>query len=222
MSTLVDFPAGKRLILGSRSSRRRELLELLVPGDQISVVPPQSREEQGFDDVTDWHGIETRLEEIARAKAEDVRDQLASRNLPNDLADVVGILTADTVVVVEQDGALKVLGQPPAENWKQTVRDWFAMYFAGKTHWVVTCVRLGVLRGGAREEIVKTAVTFSPEAEEFVESLIRTEEPLGKAGGYGLQAGGSLFVERVEGSPSNVIGLPLLETAKMLKHQIGE
>lgn len=101
MSTLVDFPAGKRIILGSRSSRRRELLELLVPGDSVSVVPPQSRDEADFADVSDWQGIETRLVEITRTKATDIRDQLASKNLPNELADVLGILTADTVIVVK-------------------------------------------------------------------------------------------------------------------------
>src|SRR6056297_2627633 len=99
MSTLVKFPAGHRLVLGSRSPRRRELLERLIPGDQIMVVPPQDTNEPGFDGISDWEGIESQLAKIVREKSDDVRDQLSSRNLPQDLADIVGIVCADTEIV---------------------------------------------------------------------------------------------------------------------------
>ncbi|MBD3673188.1 MAG: Maf family protein [Planctomycetaceae bacterium] len=219
MSTLVKFPAGRRLVLGSRSPRRRELLELLVPGDQIVIAPPQISEEPGFDGIDDWEGIESQLAKIVDEKADDVRQQLSSRSLPRDLADIVCIVCADTEIVVEEPetGALKVLGQPPPETWKATVTEWFRKYYAGRTHWAISYVSAVTLRGQRVSSCVKTAVTFSEDAEHWLENYLKTEESLGKAGGYGLQAGGSLFVEKIDGSPSNVIGLPLKETALLLE-----
>lgn len=219
MSTLVKFPAGHRLVLGSRSPRRRELLERLVPGDQIMVVPPQDTDEPGFDEISDWEGIESQLAKIVREKSDDVRDQLSSRNLPQDLADIVGIVCADTEIVVEDStsGNLIVLGQPSSDNWKAEVTEWFENYLIGRTHWAVSHVSATTLRGKRVTATVKTAVTFSEDAGHWLENYLKTEESLGKAGGYGLQAGGSLFVEKIEGSPSNVIGLPLKETALLLE-----
>jgi len=219
MSTLVKIPAGHRMVLGSRSSRRRELLELLVPGDQIMVVPPQVTDEPGFDGITDWEEIESQLQKIVHEKSDDVRDQLSSRNLPQDLADILGIVCGDTEVVVEEpdSGALKVLGQPSSDHWKEDVTEWFEKYLTGRTHWAVTYVAITTLRGQRTSRFVKTAVTFSADAQHWLENYLKTEESMGKAGGYGLQAGGSLFVEKIEGSPSNVIGLPLKETAQLLE-----
>jgi septum formation protein len=218
MSTLVTIPAGGRIILGSRSSRRRDLLGLLVPADQIVVVPPDTSTELDFEGIHDWAGIETRLEKIVRAKSDDVRDQLSARNLPSDLADIVGIVCADTVIVIEQSDAnhFEVRGQPSVENWKSEVAEWFEGYCAGRPHWVLSGVSVTTIRGGREFRIVKTEVTFAPDSRSFVDHYIATEEPLGKAGGYGLQAGGSLFVESIVGSPSNVIGLPLRETAELI------
>lgn len=218
MSTLVNIPAGGRIILGSRSTRRRDLVGLLVPDDQIVVVPPDVSTELNFNDVHDWPGIESRLEKIVRAKSDDVRDQLSARNLPSDLADIIGIICADTVIVIERpdSGKLDVRGQPGGDHWKSEVAQWFDGYCSGRPHWVLSGVSVTTIRGGREFRIVKTEVTFSPDSRPFIENYIATEEPLGKAGGYGLQAGGSLFVESIVGSSSNVIGLPLRETAELI------
>lgn len=218
MSTLIKIPAGGRIILGSRSSRRRDLLGLLVPADQVVVVPPDTSTELGFDDRHDWPAIEARLEKIVRAKSDDVREQLSSRNLPSDLADIIGIVCADTVVVVEppDTGQFEVHGQPDVERWRSQVAGWFDEYCSGRPHWVLSGVAVSTLRGAREFRIIRTEVTFSPESRPFIDDYIATEEPLGKAGGYGLQAGGSLFVESIVGSSSNVIGLPLRETAELI------
>jgi septum formation protein len=60
-------------------------------------------------------------------------------------------------------------------------------------------------------------VTFGADGQPFLEWYLATGEPRGKAGGYALQGAGSLFVERVNGSPSNVVGLPLRETWEVLR-----
>ena len=206
------------MILGSRSRRRKDLLGLLVPADQIHVVPPEDPSEISFEDSHDWEQIEQTLDRIVKAKTDDVRSQLSSRNLPSDLADILGIVCADTVIVVAHpdSGALTVRGQPPVATWKTDVAQWFEEYCSGRPHWVLSAVSVTTLRGTRFFRSVRTEVLFSPASREFVQNYIETEEPLGKAGGYGFQAGGSLFVESIVGSPSNVIGLPLRETAELI------
>ena len=116
-----------RLILGSRSPRRRELLELLIPPESIDVLPPRSSDELGFDGLTSWLDIARRLQQIAQSH-----------------------------------------------------------------------------------------VWFREDAEPLLDWYLATNEPLGKAGGYALQGLGSVFVTRVEGSITNVVGLPLEAITELL------
>jgi len=196
-----------KIILGSRSPRRKELLSQIVPESAIEVLPPQNSAEAGFDALHDWESIRERLSSICRTKNDDVLGQI------NQGKDVTApILTADTIVVVERTPSKHlVLGQPPAgQEWEQTVRDWFLNDYAGKTHRVLTglCFRAG---DQIITEIVQTQVTFHEI--EYVRAhldwYLSTQESLGKAGGYAVQGAGSIFVQRIEGSLSNVVGLPL-------------
>jgi septum formation protein len=215
-----------RVILGSRSPRRRELLALLVPAECIEILPPASSEEPGFDGLTDWPAIRTRLQEIACHKAEHVRQQLGSR------AATVTVLTADTTIICgsgpdladhsTDPGALLrppllVLGQPPEdENWAAVVRDWFVEHYAGRTHVAATAVCLVMPDGTRHERVATTAVTMRADVELWLDWYLATGEPRGKAGGYALQGAGSAFVTRVTGSLSNVVGLPLETLGEML------
>jgi septum formation protein len=135
------------------------------------------------------------------------------------------IVTADTIVVVERAGGLlHVLGQPPADDsWPETVRRWFREDYAGKTHLAATavCVERLIAEGAAlreerRSRVVTSRVTFVPDVDHWLDWYLATGEPRGKAGGYALQGAGSLFIEKVEGSLSNVVGLPLAELLDML------
>lgn len=200
-------------VLGSRSPRRLGLLGKIVPPKSIAVLPPRSAEEPGFENIHTWETIEEQMRRIARDKNDDVLAQLgedANRSV---------VITADTTIVVEDPlaGSL-VLGQPPEdENWKQTVRDWFLNYYAGKTHIAATAVCVTVPGGEMYERIVTTEVTFHANVERWLEWYLETEEPRGKAGGYAIQGAGSIFVSRVAGSLSNVVGLPLRELMEMLE-----
>ncbi|HEY2250809.1 MAG TPA: Maf family protein, partial [Planctomycetaceae bacterium] len=198
-------------ILASRSPRRRELLGLAVPADQIIVVPPSDASEAGFDGLHDLPSIEQRLAEIARAKADDVLDQLSASECLVAPGQPQVVIAADTTIVAHgSDGRLHVIGQPPEDDsWKEVVRTWFRDYFAGRAHLALTvlCVRLPGDR--AVERLTKSGVVFVTDVEQHLEWYIETGEPRGKAGGYAIQAAGSIFVSHVKGSLTNVIGLPL-------------
>uniref|UniRef100_A0A7C2PBF4 dTTP/UTP pyrophosphatase n=1 Tax=Schlesneria paludicola TaxID=360056 RepID=A0A7C2PBF4_9PLAN len=215
-----------RYILGSRSPRRRELLARLVPVTSIEVVPPARAEEPGFDGLSDWPSIRAHLQEIARHKAEQVRQQIGRETA------AATIITADTTIVcgsganlpgdsLDPAGVLQppllVLGQPPErDDWTDVVRGWFHTHYAGRTHMAATAVCVVSREGTVSERVVTTAVTIRHDVDRWLEWYLGTGEPRGKAGGYALQGAGSVFVTQVTGSLSNVVGLPLEALAEML------
>jgi septum formation protein len=208
------------------------LLQQLAPGTTIDVVAPRSADEAGFDNLTDWPAIEQQLFEIARAKAADVLIQVREKDrLERESKTDVGyhwdaLIAADTVIVVHDNhGRPHVLGQPPDDDsWKDVVRFWFREYYAGRTHVAATALHVLAFDGRQSERLVKTEVTFVADVERHLEWYLNTGEPPGKAGGYAIQGAGSVFVEQVRGSLSNVVGLPLealLETFAELGIDVG-
>jgi septum formation protein len=209
------------IILGSRSPRRHELLLTLVNPERVEVVPPRSSEEAGFDGLSTLDAIRQQLRSIARAKCDDVLDQLSKRN-----SRFLAVITADTVIVgFEEDGLPVVLGQPPeSDDWQTTVRDWFTRYYFDREHLAVTAVCIDTPCGQAAHRVIESNVVFDGNAKKWLDWYLSTGEPLGKAGGYGIQGAGGVFVSRVEGSIANVVGLPLnavLETFAELGVDIG-
>ena len=210
MSTQVN-----PIVLGSRSPQRRELLAQLIGDDRIVIKPPLDPSEPNLSDAEDLHELKALLSEVARLKQKDVVTQLQGGSSP----DFDAVLTADTVIVgTHANGQLAVLGQPPqGDGWQATVRDWFKTHFIGQTHLALTAVCVMSEANQYAEQVVTSAVRFREDAGEMLDWYLATNEPIGKAGGYGLQGIGSLFVDSIVGSPSNVIGLPLWETAALLR-----
>ncbi len=173
------------LVLASASPRRRELLERV--GLELRVVPPHVDETPRPDDTP-----EDTAERLARLKV----DAVAVRE-PDRL--VVG---ADTIVV--RDGRL--LGKPRDED--EAVRMLEAL--ADRTHQVITgwAVRSP---SGQRSGTVTTHVRFRPLSRPIIDRYVATGEPADKAGAYGIQGAGAMLVRSIEGSYTNVVGLPLVE-----------
>ncbi|MES2639675.1 MAG: nucleoside triphosphate pyrophosphatase [Myxococcota bacterium] len=174
------------LILASASPRRRALLE--SAGVTFEVRPADLDER-----VLPAELPKAYARRVAREKA---------------LA-VVGdrVLAADTVVAL--DGA--VLGKPAGPDEARVL----LTTLSGRTHTVYTAV---ALRVGARvhERICATQVRFRELSERDITTYLATGEPYDKAGGYGIQGHGGALVDRVSGSYTNVIGLPLRETLALL------
>lgn len=214
-SSAPRFSSTTPIVLGSRSPRRIELLSLLVPSTRIRVLPPEDDQEAGFDECSSLPDILNRLAVITRAKNDAVRNQLAGHesHLP--------VLTADTVVIVAgEDKTPAALGKPDGPNWKQTAREWFHRYYSGQSHHVATGICLSGHDQILCETQVQTEIRFRNVSRTELDWYLETEEPLGKAGGYGLQGAAGIFVESISGSPSNVIGLPLNECWQAL-HENG-
>ncbi|ABS25573.1 nucleoside triphosphate pyrophosphatase [Anaeromyxobacter sp. Fw109-5] len=181
-----------RLVLASQSPRRRELL------DQLGVaheVRPANTDES----VHPGEPARAYVLRVAREKARAVEGEL--------------VLAADTAVVLRGE----VLGKPrDAEDARRMLAA-----LSGTAHEVLTgvCVRRRPGRGSAVEldAVVSTAVRFAPLGPAEISWYVATGEPLDKAGAYAIQGVGGAFVLGVEGSVSNVVGLPLAETAELLR-----
>ena len=201
----------RRYILASRSPRRLELLQRIIHPDLISVHSPENPNEAGFDDCRDLTAIRRRMLEIARNKAEQVRSRLNEQEASLYERPRTLIIAADTTVIVNKsDGQPTVLGQPPvSDDWREIVMTWFLEYYAGKTHLAATAVHVTTPDGRTAECVSETEVTFHSNVMPWLNWYLLTGEPCGKAGGYAVQGAGSIFIEQVKGSLSNVVGLPI-------------
>ena len=182
-----------QLYLASSSPRRRELLTQI--GLPFHIVPASIDEtpESG-------ESAHAYVERLARSKA------LAGLNFLAQRADVC-VLGADTAVVL--DG--RILGKPVDRE------DALAMLQAlsGREHEVLTAVAAAD-RDRCEARVVSSRVTFREVSVEEAERYWETGEPQDKAGGYAIQGLAAVFVSRVEGSYSAVVGLPLCETSALL------
>ena len=204
-----------RVILGSRSPRRKELLGSIVGHDQLVIKPPVTPEEPGFLDLHQETEIEHRLLDIVQLKHSDVCQQIAADTSDEVFASVDSapfVVVADTIVVAELNREQRVvLGQPELDRWQDDVREWLRNRLSNQTHEVWTGVLVSQL-GQTSTCIVKSAVTFCEINDELIEWYISTRESLGKAGGYAIQGFAAAFVTQLRGSLTNVIGLPVMET----------
>lgn len=187
-----------RLILASASPRRQELLARL--GLPFEVRP--SGLEEALAPGVPAASVVTAL---ARAKAREIADHLRAAGGGPAL-----VLGADTVVVL--DG--RALGKPASRNdargMLRALRD--------RAHQVVTGVVLCEVPG-AREaaEVVTSDVVMRPYSDAEIDAYVATGEPDDKAGAYAVQGAGGRLVLRVEGCYTNVVGLPLGTTARLLR-----
>lgn len=198
-----------RIVLGSRSPRRVELLSQLISRNSFEVVVAPDESEPEFDGCRILDEILIHLAGIARLKNERVWSILRADSSPL-------ILTADTTVIAPANPPV-VLGKPDGPDWQKRVRDWFCRFYFGRTHLVATAICLREPSGTLREAVVQTEVTFCDTDDQLLEWYLTTEDSLGKAGGYGIQSAGGIFVTEIQGSLSNVIGLPLKETFDFLQ-----
>lgn len=183
------------IILASASPRRRELLDQI--GIPCTVMPVDIDESLLPGETPEEH-----VQRLAVEKAAACVDRLGAD------AESVPVLGADTIVVLEGE----VMGKPDDEAHARAM----LTRLSGREHCVITavCVMLGRLQKTA---LCSSYVLFDDLDVDTVTAYAATGEPLGKAGGYAIQGRASMFIKRLQGSYSGVVGLPLNETATLLR-----
>ena len=194
----------KRLILGSASPRRRELLSLITEDFTVTLA---DIDERSLEADLEQRRVPTLQvsEELASAKAKAVFETLT----PEQKACSV-VIGADTSVILDDE----IYGKPES---KEDARRMLTN-LSGRKHVVATGVSL-VYEGGERRFTEESRVEFC-ELDEYqqriIESYIESGDPMDKAGAYGIQSGGALLVKGIEGDFLNVVGLPVSRLAREL------
>ena len=180
------------IVLASQSPRRQELLQRIGVEDFKTLSL----------DIDESYPEGLSPEDTVRYIAKKKCDAAAALCAPDDL-----IITADTMVFLDNDR----LGKPHDED--DALR--MLRELAGRGHTVCTGVSV---RCGETSELfaVSTRVFFRPATDDEICAYIKTGEPMDKAGAYGVQSRGALFVERIDGDFFNVMGLPVLRLSRML------
>ncbi|MBC2770343.1 Maf family protein [Pusillimonas minor] len=188
------------IYLASASPRRHEILLHMGVAHDILIVPapPGADEPQHPGETPEAYVLRT-----AHDKADLAAQWIEAARLPQK-----PVLTADTTVSIEGE----VLGKPlSVDDARQMLER-----LSGKTHQVQTVVTL-TTHGRRDERISTTAVTFATLTTSEINAYSSSTEPFGKAGGYGIQGKASMFIAGISGSYSGVMGLPVFETAQLLK-----
>jgi septum formation protein len=192
------FPS---VYLASQSPRRQALLRQM--GVAFDVVAAKTREDR-LAGETAWDMVARLAMRKAKAGLSSIRESGAAPR---------PVLGADTCVVSDDD----VLGKP------STVREARAMLSAlsGKAHVVYTAIALVDEKGFSEMDTVETRVWFAALSDADIRWYCETGEPFDKAGGYAIQGAAALFVRRLKGSYSGVVGLPIYETGRLLRRCCG-
>lgn len=187
----------KKIILGSASPRRKELMEQIgLPFEVLVSTKEEIYTEQVPEEI---------VKELARIKAENVAEETEKENLT--------VIGADTVVVLDN----RILGKPKDEQ------EAFVMLksLQGRAHKVYTGIAvLDFDRKGDKNcvsEAVETTVYVESMEDAEIWAYIRSKEPMDKAGAYGIQGGFAAFIRKIEGDYFNVVGLPVSRVYRVLK-----
>jgi septum formation protein len=184
-----------KVVLASASERRQELLSRLIKNFDTVV--------SDFDEskVLFEGDIDRYVKDVALGKAMDVKTKLNEDAI---------IISADTIVTIED----KILGKPKdKEDAFKIIKS-----LQGRKHMVYSgVVVINTARNVIKQESLATEVTFSEISDDEILEYIETGEPLDKAGAYGIQGIGGIFVKEIRGCYYNVVGLPLNKLKFMLK-----
>lgn len=193
-----------RLYLSSRSPRRRELLTQMGIAFDTIVFRDGLRSDSATDETPfSAEDPVTYVERVTRAKAEHGLKIVNERKLP-----LRPVLAADTTL--EFDG--QIIGKPVDMADAVSILH----RLSGHTHRVLTGVALDHM-GRTEYVLSRSEVRFRTLEEEEIRHYVLSGEPMDKAGAYGIQGRGGMFVEHLSGSFSGVMGLPVCETGELLK-----
>ncbi len=194
--------------LASQSPRRLALLTQWGVRCE-TLLPSPDEDAEALEAVLPGDSPRRYVQRVTRLKLQASLARLARRGLPP-----APVLCADTTVALGQ----QILGKPDDGAHAQAM----LAQLAGQTHRVLTAVAVGCPGAVGRppetwQALSESRVTFEPLSAEAIARYVATGEPLGKAGAYGIQGRAALWVSRIAGSYSGIMGLPAHETAQVLR-----
>ena len=192
----------KFVYLASQSPRRRQLLEQLGVAYEL-LLPGEHEDAEALEAVLPNEAPLRYVQRVTHLKLDAALQRLQDRKLP-----LAPVLCSDTTVVLGR----AILGKPAdaAEAGRMLAT------LSGKTHRVLTAVALGT--GQARQQALSISrVTFAPMTAGQIHAYAATGEPLGKAGAYAVQGRAAAYISHLSGSYSGIMGLPMYETAQLLR-----
>ena len=180
------------IILASASPRRQELLRLILNEFTVCVSNVEEIIPEGLN----------------TAKIPEYLANLKTTDVAKDYSDSV-VIGADTCVIIDGE----VLGKPHSKDEAVAM----LKKLSGKTHKVIT--GCSIMYGEIKDIFsVETEVEFFCLSESQIEEYVNSDEPYDKAGGYGIQSKGALFVKKINGDYNNVVGFPVAELNRRLEN----
>ena len=190
------------IYLASQSPRRSQLLEQMGVVHQL-LLPDADEDSEALEVVLPGELPRDYVQRVTALKLHAALARLQRRGLPN-----APVLCADTTVALGPE----ILGKPADGHDAQRM----LKQLSGRTHQVFTAIALGW--GGRVEQACSASdVVFAALQPEAIARYAASGEPMGKAGAYAVQGRAAAFIARIEGSYSGIMGLPLFETAQLLR-----
>lgn len=205
MSRATPLTAPSFVYLASQSPRRRQLLEQLGVAHEL-LLPEPHEDAEALEAVLPGEAPADYVPRVTAAKLKAAKARWKRRGLPD-----APILCSDTTVALGR----RILGKPAdADEARAMLRA-----LSGRSHKVLTAVALAPA-GNARRTLAALSVSsvrFAPLDEATISAYIASGQPFGKAGGYAIQSQLAGWIAHIAGSYSGIMGLPLFETAQLLR-----
>lgn len=190
------------IYLASQSPRRRQLLEQLGVRHEL-LLPDASEDAEALEQALPGEAPAHYVRRVTGLKLDAALQRLKRRGLP-----AAPVLCSDTTVALGRT----IYGKPAdAADARRMLGE-----LAGHTHRVLTAVAVGTPRKRV-EALSDSKVSFEPMSRAQIAAYVETGEPLGKAGAYAIQGRAAMHVSRISGSYSGIMGLPMHETAALLR-----
>jgi septum formation protein len=196
------MPRHSFIYLASQSPRRKQLLEQL--GVKFELLLPQAHEDaEALENVMPHEKPRAYVQRVTALKLEAALQRLKRQGLEQ-----APVLCSDTTVAL----GTTILGKPEnAEHAKAMLRQ-----LSGKTHRVLTAVSIGTARKQCHALSI-SQVRFDELSKQTIDRYVTSQEPMGKAGSYAIQGKAAAFISHISGNYSGIMGLPMFETAHLLR-----
>lgn len=198
----IPTTVNKFIYLASQSPRRRQLLEQLGVRHEL-LLPDAAEDAEALEVVLLNEAPAAYVKRVTQLKLDAALNRLDRRGLPP-----APILCSDTTVALGRT----IYGKPA--DAADAIRMLTAL--SGKTHRVLTGVAIGT-RDQRVQALCESQVTFAAMTQVQIQAYVDSEEPMGKAGAYAVQGSAAAFISRMSGSYSGIMGLPMFETAGLLR-----